>query len=62
MGCLGSNEVFWPCGERGVWWAKWGCLGAKRGVWGRKMVFGGCNRKCSGGTLLVPGVPFQECK
>ena len=33
---------------------------AKRVVLGSKEEFGGCNGKCTGGTLLVPGVPFQE--
>ena len=40
---------------------KW-CLGTKSGVGGRKGVFGGCNGKCPGGTLLVPVVPLQECE
>ena len=37
-------------------------LEAKSGVWVRKGLFGGCNGKCSRGTLLVPVVPFQECE
>ena len=65
-GCPRHNGVFgvqmrcFGHGVKGVVGGRKGVLEAKRGVWGRKGVFGGCNGKCPGGTLLVPGVPFQE--
>ena len=65
-GCRRHNGVFgvqmrcFGHGVKGVVGGRKGVLEAKRGVWGRKGVFGGCNGKCPGGTLLVPGVPFQE--
>ena len=60
-GCRRHNGVFgvkmkcFGYGLKGVFGWRKGVFEAKRGVWE-------CNGKCSGGTLLVPGVPFQECE
>ena len=37
-----------------------GVFGGRKGVFEAEKCVWGCNGKCSGGTLLVPGVPFQE--
>ena len=37
-----------------------GVLGATSGACGRKGVFGWCNGKCPGETLLVPETPFKN--